>query len=116
MGDATFIRLRQHVDAAGVDLPAHYLAIPPALFGTVITKLGEHGLADRGRVIVEKPFGRDLASAQELSRIVHHVFCEDSIYRIDHPPVEEYAPGSWGPTGATDRLAGRHRPWYEPKP
>ena len=39
MDDATFIRLRQHVDAAGVDLPAHYLAIPPALFGTVITKL-----------------------------------------------------------------------------
>jgi glucose-6-phosphate 1-dehydrogenase len=82
--EATFTRLRQHLDAAGITRPAHYLAIPPALFGTVITKLGDHGLADDGRVIVEKPFGRDLASAQELSRIVHQVFPEGRVYRIDH--------------------------------
>ena len=64
--------------------PAHYLAIPPALFATVIQGLGAAGLADHARVIVEKPFGRDLASARELNRIAHAVFPEDSIFRIDH--------------------------------
>jgi glucose-6-phosphate 1-dehydrogenase len=64
--------------------PAHYLAIPPALFATVIKGLGAAGLADRARVIVEKPFGRDLASARELNRIARSVFPEDSIFRIDH--------------------------------
>jgi glucose-6-phosphate 1-dehydrogenase len=64
--------------------PAHYLAIPPALFGTVIKGLGAAGLADQARVIVEKPFGRDLASARELNRITRSVFKEDSIFRIDH--------------------------------
>jgi glucose-6-phosphate 1-dehydrogenase len=64
--------------------PAHYLAIPPALFATVIKALGAAGLADRARVIVEKPFGRDLASARKLNRIALSVFAEDSIFRIDH--------------------------------
>ena len=64
--------------------PAHYLAIPPALFGTVIGGLGSAGLAAQARVIVEKPFGRDLASARKLNRIAHSVFAEDSIFRIDH--------------------------------
>ncbi len=64
--------------------PAHYLAIPPALFPTVITGLGAAGLADHARVIVEKPFGRDLASARELNRVARSVFPEDSIFRIDH--------------------------------
>jgi len=64
--------------------PAHYLAIPPALFETVIKGLGAAGLAKNARVIVEKPFGRDLASARELNRIAHSVFPEDSIFRIDH--------------------------------
>ena len=64
--------------------PAHYLAIPPALFATVIKGLGAAGLAGEARVIVEKPFGRDLASAQELNRIALSVFPEDSIFRIDH--------------------------------
>ncbi len=64
--------------------PAHYLAIPPALFATVIQGLGDAGLAARARVIVEKPFGRDLDSAKELNRIAHTVFPEDSIFRIDH--------------------------------
>jgi glucose-6-phosphate 1-dehydrogenase len=64
--------------------PAHYLAIPPALFATVIKGLGAAGLADQARVIVEKPFGRDLASARELNRIARSVFKQDSIFRIDH--------------------------------
>jgi glucose-6-phosphate 1-dehydrogenase len=64
--------------------PAHYLAIPPALFETVIKGLGTSGLADGARVIVEKPFGRDLASARELNQIALSVFPEDSIFRIDH--------------------------------
>ena len=54
--------------------PAYYLAIPPALFGTVIQHLGAAGLAKNARVIVEKPFGRDLASARALNLIAHSVF------------------------------------------
>jgi glucose-6-phosphate 1-dehydrogenase len=64
--------------------PAHYLAIPPSLFETVIKGLGAAKLAERARVIVEKPFGRDLASARELNRVARSVFPEDSIFRIDH--------------------------------
>jgi glucose-6-phosphate 1-dehydrogenase len=64
--------------------PAHYLAIPPSLFGTVIKGLGAAGLAENARVIVEKPFGRDLASARELNLMARSVFPEDSIFRIDH--------------------------------
>jgi glucose-6-phosphate 1-dehydrogenase len=64
--------------------PAHYLAIPPSLFEMVIKGLGASKLADHARVIVEKPFGRDLASARELNRVAHSVFPEDSIFRIDH--------------------------------
>jgi glucose-6-phosphate 1-dehydrogenase len=64
--------------------PAFYLAIPPSLFETVIGGLGDAGLAGGGRVVVEKPFGRDLASAEELNRVARSVFPEDSIFRIDH--------------------------------
>ena len=64
--------------------PAHYLAIPPSLFATVIKGLGAAKLAEHARVIVEKPFGRDLASARELNRVARSVFPEDSIFRIDH--------------------------------
>jgi glucose-6-phosphate 1-dehydrogenase len=64
--------------------PAHYLAIPPSLFETVIQGLGAAKLAEHARVIVEKPFGRDLASARELNQVAHTVFPEDSIFRIDH--------------------------------
>jgi glucose-6-phosphate 1-dehydrogenase len=64
--------------------PAHYLAIPPSLFETVIKGLAAAKLADNARVIVEKPFGRDLASAQELNQVAHAAFPEDSIFRIDH--------------------------------
>ncbi|MCC7119906.1 MAG: glucose-6-phosphate dehydrogenase [Anaerolineales bacterium] len=64
--------------------PTHYLAIPPFLFENVIQGLGAAGLAQGARVIVEKPFGRDLASARELNRVAHAVFPEDAIFRIDH--------------------------------
>jgi len=64
--------------------PAHYLAIPPSLFATVIAGLGAAGLAEHSRVIVEKPFGRDLASARKLNRVARSVFPEDAIFRIDH--------------------------------
>ena len=78
----TFARLKEALDSAR--RPAYYLAIPPSLFPTVITGLGAANLADHARVIVEKPFGRDLASARELNRIATSVFPEDSIFRIDH--------------------------------
>ncbi len=64
--------------------PAHYLAIPPTLFETVIKGLDDAGLTEQARVIVEKPFGRDLASARELNRILRSVFAEDAVFRIDH--------------------------------
>ncbi|HEV7364137.1 MAG TPA: glucose-6-phosphate dehydrogenase, partial [Solirubrobacteraceae bacterium] len=64
--------------------PMHYLAIPPSLFGTVVQALGGAGLADDGRVVIEKPFGHDLESARELNATLHAVFPEERIYRIDH--------------------------------
>ncbi|MEO6351912.1 MAG: glucose-6-phosphate dehydrogenase [Burkholderiaceae bacterium] len=79
---ATFAALKQALGDAR--RPAHYLAIPPALFATVIKGLGASGLADQARVIVEKPFGRDLASARKLNRIARSVFPDDAIFRIDH--------------------------------
>jgi glucose-6-phosphate 1-dehydrogenase len=68
----------------GARRPAYYLAIPPSLFETVINGLGAANLAKHARVIVEKPFGRDLASAKELNQAARAVFPEDSIFRIDH--------------------------------
>jgi glucose-6-phosphate 1-dehydrogenase len=68
----------------GAQRPAHYLAIPPSLFETVIKGLASAGLAENARVIVEKPFGRDLASARELNAVARAAFPEDSIFRIDH--------------------------------
>jgi glucose-6-phosphate 1-dehydrogenase len=64
--------------------PTHYLAIPPSMFPTVVKLLGATGCARDARVIVEKPFGRDLRSAIELNQTLHSVFGEDSIFRIDH--------------------------------
>jgi glucose-6-phosphate 1-dehydrogenase len=81
---ATFNELKRNLDEVGATKPAHYLAIPPSLFGKVVEALGSTGAADNARVIVEKPFGRDLASAIELNRIVHTVFPESAVYRIDH--------------------------------
>lgn len=64
--------------------PLHYLAIPPSMFQTVIESLARSGCARNARVIVEKPFGRDLASAQKLNAVLHHAFDESSVFRIDH--------------------------------
>ncbi len=64
--------------------PLHYLAIPPGLFATVVKELGKSGCADRARIIVEKPFGRDLASARALNATLHETFDESRIFRIDH--------------------------------
>ncbi len=64
--------------------PAHYLAIPPSLFATVVEGLAKSGCAKNARLIVEKPFGRDLHSAQELNKTIHTVFAENDVYRIDH--------------------------------
>ncbi len=80
--DATFQAVRRELGDAKA--PAHYLAIPPALFESVVQKLTSSGSADGGRIIVEKPFGHDLASAQELNRILLSSFPESSIFRIDH--------------------------------
>jgi glucose-6-phosphate 1-dehydrogenase len=79
---ATFAAIKKALGNA--KRPAHYLAIPPSLFETVIQGLGAAGLATNARVIVEKPFGRDLTSAIELNRAARKVFPEDSIFRIDH--------------------------------
>jgi glucose-6-phosphate 1-dehydrogenase len=78
----TFAAIKKELGSAR--RPAFYLAIPPALFETVIQGLGAAKLAENARVIVEKPFGRDLASARELNQVAHTVFPEDSIFRIDH--------------------------------
>jgi glucose-6-phosphate 1-dehydrogenase len=64
--------------------PIHYLAIPPSMFASVVQGLAKSGCADNARVIVEKPFGRDLKSAQALDRTLHEVFAESAIFRIDH--------------------------------
>jgi glucose-6-phosphate 1-dehydrogenase len=64
--------------------PLHYLAIPPSRFGSVVQGLARAGCAKDARVIVEKPFGRDLASAQSLNRTLHEVFPESAVFRIDH--------------------------------
>ena len=79
---ATFATLREAL--GGARCPVHYLAIPPSLFTTVAARLGESGCADGARVVVEKPLGRDLSSAQTLNRALRAVFAEDSIFRIDH--------------------------------
>src|SRR3989441_3345448 len=79
---ATFQAIRKELK--GAQRPAHYLAIPPLLFGTVVEQLEKSNCSEGARVIVEKPFGHDLASAQELNRILHAAFPESGIFRIDH--------------------------------
>jgi glucose-6-phosphate 1-dehydrogenase len=79
---ATFARLREKLGTAKNTI--HYLAIPPSMFETVVQGLAASGCAKDARIIVEKPFGRDLASAQHLNRIIHSVFPEASVFRIDH--------------------------------
>jgi glucose-6-phosphate 1-dehydrogenase len=86
----TYERLRRTL--GGATQPLHYLAIPPSMFAAVIEGLTKSGCAGSARVIVEKPFGRDLASAQALDRTLHQCFPETAIFRIDHylgkEPVE----------------------------
>jgi glucose-6-phosphate 1-dehydrogenase len=79
---ATFQRLRAELSEA--QNPAHYLAIPPALFEFVVEQLVKSGCGRGARVVVEKPFGDDLASAQELNRVLLSVFKESDVFRIDH--------------------------------
>ncbi len=79
---ATFDALRAAL--AGATRPAFYFAIPPSLFAAVAAGLADAGLAAQSRVIVEKPFGRDVASAEALNRTLHQFFVEPSIFRIDH--------------------------------
>src|SRR5262245_7196827 len=78
----TFQAIRKELGAAR--RPAHYLAIPPAMFGVVVEQLAKAGCTEGARVIVEKPFGRDLASAGELNQVLLGVFDESRIFRIDH--------------------------------
>jgi glucose-6-phosphate 1-dehydrogenase len=79
---ATFQELRKQLGDA--KHPAHYLAIPPVLFGEVIEQLKKSGSADGARVIVEKPFGSDLESARALNKILSKSFDETNVFRIDH--------------------------------
>jgi glucose-6-phosphate 1-dehydrogenase len=79
---ATHAALRKEL--GGASHPLHYLAIPPSVFSKVIEGLGQSGCANGARVIVEKPFGRDLPSAKTLSETLHTVFDESCIFRIDH--------------------------------
>ncbi len=79
----TWTALRKELDGSGC--PAYYLAIPPSLFETVVSHLAASGCANgHPRVILEKPFGRDLASAKELNATLHKTFEEEAIFRIDH--------------------------------
>jgi len=79
---ATYERLKRTLAAA--QRPIHYLAIPPSMFAKVVQGLEKSGCAENARVIVEKPFGRDLASAQALDQTLHEVFPESAVFRIDH--------------------------------
>ena len=79
---ATFAAIRKELGAA--KRPAHYLAIPPMLFGLVVEQLNKSGCNHGARVIVEKPFGHDLESARKLNQILLGLFHEESIFRIDH--------------------------------
>jgi glucose-6-phosphate 1-dehydrogenase len=78
----TFARVR--AELGGARRPLHYLAIPPSMFPVVVAQLERAGLARDARVVVEKPFGRDLASARALNRILHQTFPEARVFRIDH--------------------------------
>src|ERR1700728_2508915 len=79
---ATFDALRRALSQA--QRPLHYLAIPPSMFAVVAGHLSGSGAAQGARIVVEKPFGRDLASAQALNQTLHAHFPESSIFRIDH--------------------------------
>ena len=79
---ATYSQLRREL--GGASHPLHYLAIPPSLFETVVDGLAQGGCAENARLVLEKPFGRDLDSARALNRTLHRVFDESAVFRIDH--------------------------------
>ena len=81
---ATWQELASTLDGHGSQQAVFYMAIPPSMFPTVAQSLASVGLNHRGRIVVEKPFGRDLASAMELNELLHSVFPEERIFRIDH--------------------------------
>lgn len=81
-GAQLFGDIRKALD--GSRRPLYYLAIPPSAFPSVIDGLGRSGCAEGARIVVEKPFGRDLASARALNRTLHGLFAEESIFRVDH--------------------------------
>jgi glucose-6-phosphate 1-dehydrogenase len=81
---ATWSALCDALDRHRSTTAVFYMAIPPTMFPTVVEALAAHGLNDRGRIVVEKPFGRDLASARELNATLHAAFPEERIFRIDH--------------------------------
>ncbi|HEY3240417.1 MAG TPA: glucose-6-phosphate dehydrogenase, partial [Acidimicrobiia bacterium] len=83
----TYQRLAERLQ--GVKHPLFYLAIPPSLFDDVVDGLAAAGLVEGARVVVEKPFGRDLESAGELNFSLHRVFPEEEIFRIDHYLAKE---------------------------
>src|SRR5581483_10317621 len=78
----TFERLKSELGPA--KRPTHYLALPPSMFTTVAEGLAKCGAAENARVVVEKPFGRDLKSARELNKTLHRFFPEENVFRIDH--------------------------------
>ncbi len=80
----TFQQLKDTLDRLDSQNAVFYMAIPPSMFELVVQSLAKLGLNDRGRIVVEKPFGRDLASARELNNILHGAFPEEKIFRIDH--------------------------------
>jgi glucose-6-phosphate 1-dehydrogenase len=81
---STWQELADKLDRNGSKVAVYYMAIPPAMFPTVAESLASVGLHERGRIVVEKPFGRDLPSAQELNATLHSIFPEERIFRIDH--------------------------------
>jgi glucose-6-phosphate 1-dehydrogenase len=108
-----------HRELGGAQRPLHYLAIPSSLFASVVEDPQASGCPRGARVVVEKPFGRDLTSARELSRVLHGVFPEEQIFRIDHYLGKEavqnityfrFANGSreLGPLGASALCPPRH--------
>ena len=118
---STFEQLRKVL--GGSQRPTHYLAIPPSLFATVVKALGLSGCAQGARVIVEKPFGQDLDSARKLNQVLHHVFPERSIFRIDHYLGKEavenllffrFANTFSSPSGAVTTSRACKSPWRKP--
>ena len=81
---ATWATLRDTLDTHRSEVAVYYMAIPPSMFPTVAEALASVGLHQRGRIVVEKPFGRDLSSAEALNDTLHSIFPEERIFRIDH--------------------------------